>query len=108
MARYIDADEMYKKLHEAGGCDAEKGSFAHGWDKAIDEAISLLNGLPVADVVEVVRCKDCKHCKPSREYEDEFYCAFHSEDDEAEVSPNDFCSYGKKRRNENEQKTDTQ
>lgn len=61
MPRYIDSEILWKKLHEAGGCGAEKGSWADGWDKAIDEAIRLLDEMPTADVVEVVRCEDCKY-----------------------------------------------
>ena len=51
MAQYIEKEKLYQKLHEAGGCRADKGSWADGWDQAIDEAIRLLDALPPADVV---------------------------------------------------------
>lgn len=44
--RLVDADELYQKLHEAGGCGASKGSWADGWDKAIDEAIRIVTEAP--------------------------------------------------------------
>lgn len=43
MSDLISRDALYQALHEAGGCDAEKGSWAAGWDSAIDEAIRLLD-----------------------------------------------------------------
>ena len=87
MPEYIEREELYKKLHEAGGCDADKGSWADGWDKGIDEAIRLLKNQPAADVAEVVRCKNCEHlskkgiCEKFRQRypfypEDDFHCGF--------------------------------
>lgn len=51
MPRYIDSEILWQKLHEVGGCGAEKGTWAAGWDQAIDEAIMLLDKMPTADVV---------------------------------------------------------
>ena len=31
----IDRDELYRKLDNIGGCGADKGSWADGWDCAI-------------------------------------------------------------------------
>lgn len=49
------------------------------------------------NMVEVVRCKDCKHFHESKEFEDEYYCGFHGEEDEAEVFPDGYCSHGKRK-----------
>ncbi len=57
MAEYIEREKVYKMLHSFGGCGAEYGgcgaepkSWADGWDKAIDTAISELGDIPAADV----------------------------------------------------------
>lgn len=44
--RLIDADALRQALHEAGGCDADPGSWSAGWDAAITEAIRLLDEAP--------------------------------------------------------------
>lgn len=46
------------------------------------------------DVVEVVRCKDCLHCYEESEVFEIPQCFLH----DIPVYPDDFCSYGKKRR----------
>lgn len=40
---YVSKDDVRQMLHNIGGCDAEKESWADGWDKAIDEAIRQLD-----------------------------------------------------------------
>lgn len=55
----------------------------------IEEAISIVDGIPASDVVEVVRCKDCKfsgYCGI-----EEFGC----------TEPNDYCSKGKRKELDN-------
>ena len=50
MARFIDAEKLWKKLDEAGlFYDRRDRHIAHG----------VVEEMPVADVVEVVRCKEC-------------------------------------------------
>lgn len=44
--RLIDADALYKELNDIGGCDAEKNTYAAGWDDAISNAIELLQDEP--------------------------------------------------------------
>ena len=51
----IDREELYHKLDSIGGCGADKSSWADGWDKAITEAIRLLEAAPV------VKVDDCKN-----------------------------------------------
>lgn len=50
MAEYIKRGEVSKMLNSIGGCDADPKSWADGWDKAIDTAISEINEIPAADV----------------------------------------------------------
>ncbi len=50
MAEYIEREKVYEMLHAIGGCGAETGSWADGWDKAIDTAIDGLTEIPAADV----------------------------------------------------------
>ena len=51
----IDKEELYHKLDSIGGCGADKDSWADGWDKAITEAIRLLEAAPV------LKEDNCKH-----------------------------------------------
>ena len=51
----IDREELYHRLDSIGGCGADKGSWADGWDKAITEAIRLLEATPI------IRANDCKN-----------------------------------------------
>ena len=46
-----------------------------------------------ADFVEVVRCRECKHCEIWNN--DWFFCKKTVND--AEVTADDFCSYGERR-----------
>lgn len=75
MPRYIDAEVLYRKLHE--------------WDKAIDEAIRILNKMPTADVVKIVRCKDCKFYSVNGHCGVLGFC-----------EPDEFCSRGEREREE--------
>lgn len=47
--RLIDANTLWRNIHNAGGRDALKGSWADGWDKAIDECIRLVEEAPTID-----------------------------------------------------------
>ena len=94
MARYIDADELYK--------DTERRiNEANSYRMAVvdDEFLDLIKDAETADVVEVVRCKDCIHAKPFMHrgeiMEDIYRCSY--------LKPNtnmfdiDYCRYGKRR-----------
>lgn len=50
MAEYIEREKVLKVLNSIGGCGAEPDSWANGWDKAIDTAISELEKIPAANV----------------------------------------------------------
>ncbi len=43
----IDASKLWDAVNAIGGCGAERGSWADGWDKAIDECIRLIEKAPV-------------------------------------------------------------
>lgn len=60
--------------------------------------------LPFADVVPVVRCKDCKHvyCRIYHGWQEPIYTCTHlrsrwNTDNDLEVNPDGFCSYGERR-----------
>jgi len=52
MTDLISRSAFMQALHNAGGCDAEKGSWADGWDKAINHATGLLEDAPAVAPVE--------------------------------------------------------
>ena len=56
----IDKDQLYHNLDSIGGCGAEKGSWADGWDKAITEAIRLLEAAPA---IKSDSCKNYSYYK---------------------------------------------
>lgn len=89
MAEYIDRETLYAALHDTGGCDAEKNSFADGWDKAITESIRLLMEHPAADVVEVV------HGEWVLEYGDygKMMCSVCKKEPQTEKIPDPFDVY---------------
>ena len=53
LAKY-QAEEILRRLHEAGGCGADKESWAGGWDAAITEAISIVEGVTGVSIAEVL------------------------------------------------------
>lgn len=50
MAKYIKHEKIWEMLHAIGGCGAKPDTWADGWDKAINAAISKLDELPADDV----------------------------------------------------------
>ena len=57
----------------------------------LTKAVTLLNKVPTADVVEVVRCMDCKYWE--HEEDVDFICTRHY----GYRASTDFCSYGERR-----------
>ena len=53
MSEFINRDETYQRLHDAGGCGATE-EWAKGYDDGITEAIRIINEMPAADVAPVV------------------------------------------------------
>ena len=73
------------------------GMFTNGIQQVVDEQ-------PIIDAVPVVRCKDCKHCVDislvlpiGRKM---YTCMEGTHDHQMLLSPNDFCSRGKRRKDE--------
>lgn len=62
------------------------------YDQGWNEALSCVNIVPSADVVEVVRCKDCKFWDS-----DCIWCELWGNTQEY---GNGFCSYGERKDNE--------
>ena len=91
--RLIDANALmdvirqheYRLATKQGSIDY--GMFTLGIQQAVDEQ-------PTVDAVEVIRCRECKHCDPENHHCD------HPMSTSAPLSrkPDDFCSYGEKRR----------
>ena len=97
MARYIDADELFrettKKIHEAN---------SYRMAVVDSEFLDLIRDAPTADVVEVVRCKDCKCYIPDNKLNHSEYHNLISADGVCEnfdkyINETDFCSYGKRK-----------
>lgn len=50
-----------------------------------------------ADFVEVVRCRECKHCEiVIDQFDNDWYFCKKTRNN-AEVKPDDFCSYGERK-----------
>ena len=84
MVRYIDAE----KLRET--------SFVWMDGNILVMSVQDVDNAPTADVVEVVRCKDCKYCEES-DVTNRIFCTY--QDTDFETYPNDFCSHGERRTN---------
>lgn len=89
--RLIDADKRIAEIKNqyCTGCDNYGGVRCRAcW---VDDAICLIDDAPTVDAVEVVRCRDCKHLMFSDCYGEcgEGYMGI--------VSPDDFCSYGRRK-----------
>ena len=67
-----------------------------------EDVIMMIKTAPTVDAVPVVRCKDCKYCDISlvlptgREM---YTCMEGSHDHQILLNPNDFCSCGARRDN---------
>ena len=102
MARYIDADKALEKIKEfcrikpSGDTFTDHFAlFAENNAKQILEEV--IKELPTADVAEVVRCRNCMHCEiVIDQFDNDWYFCKKTKDN-AEVKPDDFCSYGERR-----------
>ena len=90
---YVPREEVIKILERY---DLSSGSILGYHSGAIECAISAIEMLPVADVVEVVRCRDCKHSYRIDGAKEEYDCAKISAF--AKFFPGDhFCGYGERK-----------
>lgn len=84
--RLIDADKIsYERAHLI----YPDGSECLGYRAVASSA--EINAAPTVDAVEVVRCRECKHLMFSDCYGE---CG---EGHMSIVSPDDFCSYGRRK-----------
>ena len=69
--------------------------YADGWNSAK----KIIDTAPTVDAVPVVRCKDCKYWQDNNDGYPHEECRWgHGETPDA----NDFCSYGERKNNGNE------
>ena len=88
MARYIDADNV--KLKGISVFDQNLEVLV-----PLSDVRKSLQMTPTADVVQVVRCVDCIHRDPEDKKCD---CSFQAKGGIFPMDDNDFCSYGKRRK----------
>ena len=93
--RLCDLDEIkiqVKRQYE--DCHGYSGNKKAIYREAILAVRSILHSAKTIDAVPVVRCRECNHCDP------ENYHCDHPMSTAAPLrrKPNDFCSYGEKRR----------
>lgn len=96
--RPIDADLAVAKCNE----DIEAVKDISQRVDGILDAIMNIHECPTVDAVEVVRCENCKYYKKS-EVSDRMMCWRKDVDGQLvcyDFNPNDFCSYGKRRTDE--------
>ena len=85
--RTFDADALMLHM-DASKYVRNNTTYAHGWNDALEYYINYIAEHRTIEAVPVVRCKDCKYW----EYGDCY---------RLELSrPNDFCSYGERRKDE--------
>ena len=86
MSRLIDANEIKKREKDVVLANGAK-------HRCFDT--TMLSEIPTVDAVPVVRCKDCEYGEPNGQYGCK--CYHHKLYETHEMSPNDFCSKGKRR-----------
>ena len=93
MPRYIDADELRKRLEDSKGYDSED-EFTIAWNAGINHGIVEIMDMSTAEVVKVVRCKDCRYVFKEDEYS--YWCNGFTSPMRL-VTPETFCSHGRRR-----------
>ena len=97
MARLIDADELNKFPIRLDHCDKEHGS--EDFVLGIESVLEYAEYLPTVDAVPVTRCKYCKYWQDNNDGYPHEECRWgHGETPD----DNDFCSYGERKNNGNE------
>lgn len=84
--RPIDSDKFILALMDASLSSVDE-----------DTILDLVDSIPTVDAAPVVRCKDCEYSYDEISY----LCCSHGVCVDCEVPPNFYCTYGK-RRAENE------
>ena len=85
MPEYIKRETAIKRVMETK------------WESGSDgaAAMEIVAATPAADVAPVVRCKDCKHLVNATVNGNGFLICDISD---MEIAPDDFCSYGERRK----------
>ena len=95
MSDYIRRDDAVKIAEKYGLAD---GSVLGRHSGLADCIASEISDLPAADVAPVVRCENCEYVRPAINVHTGkragIWCALH---DILNVSPDDYCSRGKKK-----------
>lgn len=93
MAEYIEREAIAKHIDQSFG------------EVSTPLVVREIRNFPTVDVVEVVRCKDCRHAREMNHREKQLYlegCVMCSQVDingeQNPMLPDDFCSYGERRR----------
>lgn len=90
MADYIDREQALYEL-----CNNSIHVFAEdGHQSFVGDFLSVLLGIPAADVVEVVRCKDCTYFAEAKVNQNGFLICPASG---MEITEMDYCSYGERK-----------
>ena len=106
MSRYIDADNLTKKMQERYDDLSSRDGFYDHFTQGYGDALSAVENEPTADVAKVVRCKDCKYwdAVKSQKYKDTGICTPPRKDlggycvRRGATNCNDFCSQGERRK----------
>lgn len=63
MGDCVKREDIINALHNIGGCGADNDPWAEGWDKAIDEAIRIVQNMPAAEASPITgELKPCPFC----------------------------------------------
>ena len=99
MAEYIEREALMRRIKEihCAECDSYHGARCRAcW---VDDTLDYIDSEQAADVAPVVRCKDCKYWQDNNDGYPHEECRWgHGETPDA----NDFCSYGERKNNGNE------
>ena len=88
----IDADLLMKTVfNDVVLVDGEVKGVGLILAETVDKA-------PTIDAVSVVRCRECKHCDPENYHCDHHMCTAAP----LRRKPDDFCSYGERKDDDNE------
>lgn len=93
MAEYIKREDV---MNIRPVTSISTGPGKYKLNKDMVDFLDIIRKLPAADVVEVVRCKDCRAFMKHPTKEDTMCCS--EWPSLSIVEPNDYCSYGERRR----------
>ena len=97
--RLIDANALMEELSSLTmtitGLRAGRGVLAQFMNEYRNSVLRIVDEAPAVDAVEVVRCKYCKHYE---NHELKVYENCVRNERYIPMLPNDFCSYGERRR----------